>query len=251
MKTESLLQYVDGLLGVGAHPDYRGAMNGLQVEGRGDVSRIGAAVDASEETIRAAVEAGVDLLLVHHGLFWGGPRPVTGPLYRKLGVLLEAGTALVGIHLPLDAHPELGNCILLARALDLDVQGRFGSYEGAPIGWWGSTGPVAPGELQERVAGAVGGPVRLVEGGPERIERVAVLTGGGGSFIEEAASGGFDALVTGEGSHHTYVDAMELGIHVYYGGHYRTETFGVRALAAHLAERFDLSWEFFDFPSGL
>lgn len=251
MKSESILQYLDGLLGIEKHPDYRGALNGLQVEGRRDVRRIGAAVDASEEVIEAAVAADVDLLVVHHGLFWGGLRPLTGRLYRKVARLVASGTGLVGIHLPLDAHPDLGNCILLARALGVRVEGRFGTYEGAPIGWWGTVESLVPETLHARVEDAVQGPVRLIAGGPERIERVGVVTGGAASLLEDAAREGLDAFVTGEGSHHTYVDAMELGIHLLYGGHYATETFGVKALCAHLAERFNLSWEFLDFPSGL
>lgn len=254
MKLESLLQYADDLLGVAEHPDYPTALNGLQVAapaGR-PVRRIAAAVDASEAVLADAVEHEADLLVVHHGLFWGGLRPVTGRRYRKLAQLLSAGLAVYSVHLPLDAHPEFGNCALLARALGLDVEGRFGEYRGAPIGWWGTApGGWTPAELEERARGAVGGPARRVGSGPAEVRRVGVVTGGGASFLEDAHRAGLDALVTGEGAHHTFTDAHELGVHLVLAGHYATETFGVKALAAHLADRFDLNWTFLDHPSGL
>lgn len=254
----ALVEYMDGLLGIPAHPDYKTALNGLQVDtrargadGSGGVRRIGAAVDTSEAVIASAIAAEIDLLLVHHGLFWDGLRPLTGRRFRRVEPLIRNDVALYSAHLPLDAHPELGNCALLARALELDVQGRFGEYEGSPIGFWGTPVEWEPSALKRRLESAVDGPVRVLEGGPASLAKVAVLTGGGGSFIEEAARLGMDALVTGEGSHHTFVDAHEMGIHVFYGGHYATETFGVKALAAHVAERFDLEWTFLDHPSGL
>ena len=247
----SLTDYLDRLLAVREHPDYRTALNGLQVQGSEEVRKIVAAVDTSEAGIRDASEQDADLLLVHHGLFWDGLRPLTGRRYRKVRALLDAGIGLYSAHLPLDSHPGMGNCVLLARALGLEVEGRFGSYEGAPIGWCGAPAEWERAALVERCEEVLGGPVQLLDGGPERLRRVAVVTGGGGSFLEEAAGQGVDTLVTGEGSHHTFVDAHELGLNVIYGGHYRTETFGVKALAAHLAEVFDLEWDFLDHPSGL
>ncbi|HSG07457.1 MAG TPA: Nif3-like dinuclear metal center hexameric protein [Longimicrobiales bacterium] len=253
MKLESLLQYLDSYLEVAGHPDYPNALNGLQVQGREEVRRIVAAVDASEASVAAAVDAGADLLVVHHGLFWDGLRPLTGRRYRRVKPLLAHGIGLYSAHLPLDSHAEVGNCALLARALGLELQGRFADYKGSPVGWWGTHADAtdAPG-LQARLADALGGAaIHLIAGGPPRVERVGVVTGGGASFVEEAVALGLDALVTGEGSHHTHFDAMELGIHVLFGGHYATETFGVRALAQHLGERFDLEWQFLDQPTGL
>lgn len=254
IELESLVRYADDFLGLPGHPDYRTALNGLQVAGRADhpVARIAAAVDASEAVVDDAISRGADLLVVHHGLFWDGLRPVTGRRYRKLSQLLEAGLAVYSAHLPLDAHPEVGNCALLARALDLGIEGGFGRYEGITIGWRGAfDAPLAPETLEARVAKVVGGPARILGSGPGEIRTAAVVTGGGGNFVAEAAEAGVDALVTGEGAHHTFVDAHELGIHVVLAGHYATETFGVKALSGHLAERFDLSWEFLDHPSGL
>lgn len=250
MRSESIFQYLDELLDVSAHPDYGTALNGVQVEGPEEVHRICAAVDASEETIEAAVAARGDLLLVHHGLFWDGLRPLTGRRFRKVRGLIEGRVGLYSVHLPLDAHPEVGNCALLSRALGVEPEERFGEYEGVPIGWAGTWGRDLS-DLEEALGEVLGGPVHTIPGGSARVERVGVVTGGGGSFIEAAARAGLDALVTGEGSHHTHGDAMELGINVLYGGHYATETFGVRALADHLAERFDLTATFLDFPTGL
>lgn len=252
MKLESLLQYLDRYLSVEGHPDYRTALNGLQVAGPPEVTRVATAVDASEASIEAAADLEADLLLVHHGLFWGGLQPVVGRLHRRLSLLFEADIGVYSCHLPLDGHAEVGNCILLARALGLEVEGRLGAYDGADLGWWGRLPePVAPDALTSTVSEAVGGDVRRLPGGPDRIETVGVLTGGGGSFVGEAAELELDAFVTGEASHHTYFDAAELGIHVLLAGHYATETFGVRALGEHLSERFDLPSHFIDQPTGL
>lgn len=252
MKLESLLQYLDGYLGVSAHPDYPGALNGLQVGGVDEVEHIVAAVDASQASIDEAVSREADLLLVHHGLFWGGLQPLTGRMFRKVQALVDARIAVYGVHLPLDGHAEVGNSALLARALGVEPAHRFAAYKTAEIGWWGELEEALdPEALVERVSNVLGGGVHLIPGGPDRIERVGVVTGGGASFTAEAASLGLDALVTGEGSHHTHFDAMELGVHVLLGGHYATETFGVKALAAHLADRFDMTWEFVDLPTGL
>jgi dinuclear metal center YbgI/SA1388 family protein len=252
MKLESVLQYLEGYLHVAAHPDYPGALNGLQVEGREEVEHVVAAVDASEAAIREAIQRGADLILVHHGLFWGGPCPLTGRLMRRVRPLVEAGVSLWSCHLPLDGHREVGNSALLATALGVQVESSFADYQGADVGWHGRLDPaLAPAALRARAEEVLGGPVRLLEGGPERIERVGVVTGGGGSLVGEAVDLRLDAFVTGEASHHTFFDAKELGIHVLLGGHYATETFGVKALAAHLAERFGLGWDFVDQPTGL
>ena len=253
MKLESLIQYLDGYLGVREHPDYPNALNGLQVGGSGEVTKMAAAVDASEATIEAAVAEQADLLLVHHGMFWGGLQPLTGRHFRKVRALLESDIAVYAAHLPLDGHAEIGNSALLGRALGIALEGRFAPYQGADIGWWGALedGMQAT-ALQVRLSEVLGGhDVHLIAGGPDLVERVGVVTGGGASFVEDAVALGLDALVTGEGSHHTHFDAMELGIHVLFGGHYATETFGVKALAGHLAERFGLEWTFLDLPTGL
>jgi putative NIF3 family GTP cyclohydrolase 1 type 2 len=146
----------------------------------------------------------------------------------------------------------VGNSALLARALGLELEGSFASYQGAAIGWQGLLDrPLDAATLKARLEEVLGGPVRALDGGPSRIDRVGVVTGGGASFVPEAAALGLDAFVTGEASHHTFFDARELGIHVLLGGHYATETFGVRALAEHLADRFGVASDFVDQPTGL
>jgi dinuclear metal center YbgI/SA1388 family protein len=245
-----LVAYLDSFLSVDLVPDHEHALNGLQVEGRSPVRKLAVAVDATEASIREAVAAGADLLLVHHGLFWDGNRPVTGRRFRRLRALLEAGVALYSAHLPLDVHDEVGNNAVLARRLGLDVRGRFGEQRGVALGVWGEWSGRRS-ALEARLTRLVGGGVRLIPGGPEVVGRVGVLTGGGGGFVAAAADAGLDTLVTGEGSHHTFFDAMEGGVNLFYAGHYATETFGVRALAEHLESRFGLSWLFLDQPTGL
>jgi dinuclear metal center YbgI/SA1388 family protein len=245
-----LVSYLNEYLAISEVPDSENALNGLQVESAGPVRRVAVAVDASEASIRAAIEGRSDLLLVHHGLFWDGNLPVTGRRYRRLLPLLRAGMALYAAHLPLDVHEEVGNNAVLARELGIGVVGRFAAYQGLELGVWGEVDAGVE-EFGARLEAVLGSPVKTIPGGGARVSRVGVLTGGGGGFTAAARSAGLDALVTGEGSHHTYFDAMEGGLTVYLGGHYATETWGVRALGAHLAEKFGLSWTFLDQPTGL
>ncbi|MEX0843239.1 MAG: Nif3-like dinuclear metal center hexameric protein [Gemmatimonadota bacterium] len=250
LESEFLFRYIDEYLGVAGFPDYPGAMNGLQVEGAAQVQRLAAAVDVSEASIAAAAEEGADLLLVHHGLFWGGAAPLTGRRFRKVAALIRNELALYSAHLPLDAHPEIGNCAVLARELGFEPVERFGTFEAHDIGFVVGTDEPIHG-LRKRMAEVLGGPVQLLPGGPERASRVGIVTGGGGSFLELAAEGGLDTLITGEVNHHAYVEAIELGMNVLLGGHYLTEVWGVRALASHLEQKFGIPWVFLDLPSGL
>jgi len=236
---------------VQTHPDYSGALNGLQVEGRAEVGHVCAAVDASEAAIEEAIRRNADLLIVHHGIFWEGQKPITGRRYRKLARLIESGLALYSVHLPLDSHPEVGNCALLARRMGVDIRGPFGvSHGGVQIRWWGAM-ECDRMQLKAILENAVDGPARLIPGGPDQIRTVGVVTGAAGSMMGEAVKAGLDAYITGEGNHHTYAEALEDRINLYYAGHYATETFGVKALAEHLAASFGVTWEFIDLPSGL
>lgn len=251
MLLSELVAYLDEYLSIGAVPDYASALNGLQVESTsGEVRRIALAVDAAQATIAAAVREGADLLIVHHGLFWDGNRPVTGRRYRRLRALFDADMAVYGAHLPLDVHPEVGNNTVLARALGVEIRGRFGEYKGMPLGVWGEL-EIGREALAARLDEVLGSRVMMVPGGPERIRRVGVITGSAGDAIGEARAAGLDAFITGEGAHHHYFDAEEGGINLYLGGHYATEVWGVRALAAHLEERFGLPWSFIAHPTGL
>jgi dinuclear metal center YbgI/SA1388 family protein len=250
MRLQDLVAYLDSYLRIAEVPDYPNALNGLQVENSGEVTRIAVAVDASEATILEAIRRGCDLLLVHHGLFWDVNQAVTGRRYRRLRPLIEHGVAVYSAHLPLDLHPEVGNNVVLARELGIALEGSFGLYQGVEVGVWGTL-DLGREAFTARLDDVLGGPVRLLPGGGERIRRVGVLTGAGGGVIGEAIAAGLDAFVTGEGAHHTYFDAIEGSLNVYYGGHYATETWGVRALGRHLADRFGLPFEFIDQPTGL
>ena len=249
MNIKTLSEYLDEYLNTAGIGDYAGALNGLQVENSGRLNRIAAAVDASEASIRAAIERECDLLLVHHGLFWDGNQPITGRRYRRLEQLLKADVAVYSSHLPLDVHPEVGNNAELARAIGLDIRGTFAHHNGRDAGVWGTLS-VTRETLLARLDDVLGVRVRLMPGGGERIERAGVITGSAGSMIAHAVAAGLDTFITGEGVHHTYFDAMESGINVYYGGHYATETFGVRALARHIEQKFGIPWEFIDQPTG-
>jgi dinuclear metal center YbgI/SA1388 family protein len=250
VRTEELAAYLDEYLRIGEIGDAPNALNGLQVMNAGEVTRVAAAVDASQASIEAAAQAGADLLLVHHGLFWDGPGPLTGRRYRRIRRVLDAGMAVYSAHLPLDVHAEVGNAAVLARELGIRCTGQFGIWEGVTLGVSGEL-ETDRDALADQLGELLGDGIRVLPGGPERIRTVGVITGGGGSMIADAVAAGLDAYVTGEGAHHTYFDAMENGINVYYAGHYATETWGVRALASHLEERFDLPWAFVDQPTGL
>jgi dinuclear metal center YbgI/SA1388 family protein len=247
---QEVVEHLDAYLRLGEVPDYENALNGLQVENRGRVRKVAAAVDASAHSIGEAARRGCDLLLVHHGLFWDGNRPVTGRRFRRLRQLLDADMAVYAAHLPLDVHEEVGNNVLLARALGVEPEGRFGSWRGVELGWWGRLA-VGRDELAARLASVLGRPVLPLLHGPAEVGTVGIVTGGGGGMIGDALAAGLDAFVTGEGAHHTYFDAEEGGINVYYGGHYATETWGVRALGERVAERWGLGFEFVDHPTGL
>ncbi|HZR20345.1 MAG TPA: Nif3-like dinuclear metal center hexameric protein [Verrucomicrobiae bacterium] len=245
-----IASYCDKLLRISEIEDYEGAANGLQVENGGRVSRIAAAVDASLATVRLAAKSNADLLLVHHGLFWGPAHPWTGKRYQLVRTLLEGNLAVYSSHLPLDAHPELGNNALLCSALGLKKLRPFFVSHGQPIGFR-ALKAIARENLVAAVGRATGGPPRLIPGGPEICRRIGVVTGGAGGDVKRAAAEGIDTFITGEGPHWTYALAEELGLNVIYGGHYATETFGVKALAAHLSARFKIPWVFIDHPTGL
>ena len=230
--------------------DYDGAVNGLQVENRGRVTRIAAAVDASTATVRMAIAAKADLLVVHHGLFWSKSHPWTGRRYELIRLLIENNVAVYSSHLPLDAHPKLGNNALLCRALGLRNLRPFFFTKGRHLGFQTRVS-LSRDELAARLARSVGAKPKLLPGGPAQCRRIGVVTGGAGGELALAAREGVDTFITGEGPHWTFALAEELGVNVFYGGHYATETFGVKALAAELSRRFKVPWRFLDHPSGL
>jgi dinuclear metal center YbgI/SA1388 family protein len=252
----SIASALDSLLDTLNIPDYPQAINGVQVETHAEIVKVAAAVDLRERTIQSAVDAGANLLLVHHGLFWAGLQPLRGPYYRRVHALLASGMGLYSSHLPLDAHPEIGNNVLLARELGLTPSAGFARYQSIDIGVSGET-EIATRELIAR-AGAIaqrwGGSVRSSPSDPSRTtKRWAICTGAGASAdtLREAVEKNIDTLIVGEGPHWTAVDADEMGIVIIYAGHYATETFGVRALAEHVGRTFDLPTVFIDIPTGL
>ena len=246
----SLARHCDRLLRTDEFSDWEGAVNGLQVENRGAVTRIAAAVDASLATVGLTVAAGADLLIVHHGLFWSPSHPWTGKRYELLRRLLENDLAVYSSHLPLDAHPRLGNNAQLCAALGLKSCEPFFFEKGQFIGYKAET-RLKRAELAKRLQRGLGVAPKLVPGGPTVCRRVGVVTGGAGSELKRAACEGVDTFITGEGPHWTFGLAEELGVNVFYGGHYATETFGVKALAAHLSRKFNVPWTFIDHPTGL
>jgi len=250
MHLNEVVRYLDELLRVREIGDAPSALNGLQVENSGGLSRVGAAVDACEAVIREAAAAGGDLLLGHHGLFWGGLTPATGATYRKMRLLVEADMAVYSAHLPLDMHPRLGNNRLLADALGFEKTEPFFESGGQMIGLR-TEAEVSREVLSARLEKAVGGRVHMVAGGPVFARRIGIVTGGAGGGVAKAAAAGVDTFITGEGPHWSSPAAEELGVNLFYAGHYATETFGVKALAAEVSGKFGFPWQFIDHPSGL
>jgi dinuclear metal center YbgI/SA1388 family protein len=250
-----IVAHLDDLLDTARTPDYPPALNGLQIENSGQVWRVAAAVDASQRAIEGAVQTKAQLLIVHHGLFWSGLQPITGRFHRRLHALLTHDTAVYASHLPLDRHPTLGNNVLLARRLDLVPSGEFAHFENVPIGVRGSA-DIPTADLAARAAVFArehGGEARVSAFPSGRWTRAwGVCTGAGADAdtLDEAARLGLDTLIVGEGPHWTAVDAPERGLVIIYAGHYATETLGVRALAEHVGQRFDIPWSFVAAPTG-
>jgi dinuclear metal center YbgI/SA1388 family protein len=241
---DQIVAFANELLNVEAFPEY--GRPGLQVVGAEEVTKIACGVSSSRELFERAAASGSQLVLVHHGLFWSNePLVVDRRLKGRLEALFAGNLTLVAYHLVLDAHPELGNNALLAERLGARRDAEFaGIGAGAHF-----EEPVTVDELASRLRDVTAREPLVFAEGPERIERVAVVTGGGGTRLIEAAHERYDALVTGEPEEPALHTARELGIHFLAGGHYATETFGVRALAARLADEFALEWEFIDLPN--
>lgn len=247
---DEVVRYLDQELKTTAIPDYPGAMNGLQLANSGRIGRVVAAVDASLPVIEEAAAGGPGLLIVHHGMFWQGAQPVTGAFYKKLKIAMEADLAIYSSHLPLDVHPEWGNNILLAQAMGLRDPVPFLDQKGLSIGLRGQWAGTRT-DLAEALRKILGGEVHVCPGGAESIREVAVVTGGAGSEVMKVAAAGVGTFITGEGPHWSYPLAEELGVNLFYGGHYATETFGVKKVAEMISMRDSLPWSFVDHPTGL
>jgi dinuclear metal center YbgI/SA1388 family protein len=245
-----IVRYSDEYLRVAQIEDYPNALNGLQIENSGMIEKIGAAVDLSSVTLQEAAKRQVNLLIVHHGIFWPGLQRVVGLLYRQLKMAMEMDIALYSAHLPLDLHPEVGNNVVLARSLGFQHSEPFLQVKGVPIGQKVVAG-LARDHLAARLEHALNNHVKCVGLGPPRTRQIGIVTGGAGGEIHAVAREGIDTFITGEAPHWAAVAAEELGVNLLIGGHYATETFGVRALAEHLSQRFKTPWEFIDHPTGL
>ena len=240
-----LEEYCNTLLNSQAYDDY--CPNGLQVDaGRARVAKIVSGVTASQALIEAALDAGGDLLLVHHGYFWKNePAPLTGVKGRRVRALIAGGMSLMAYHLPLDAHPEFGNNRQLGDRLGLQDSEPVSPEEG--LLWKGELpSPEPAGDLGARIGNALGRAPLHLAGGGDRVRRIGWCTGAAQGYIEQAAAAGLDAFISGEVSEATAHLAKELGIHYFAAGHHATERFGVQALGRHLAERFALEHRYIE-----
>lgn len=251
-KLTDIVRYTDKLLRTAEVKDWSAAKNGLQLENGGQVTRIAAAVDSHIGVIEEAVNRGADLLLVHHGIYWGDVTPLTGVNYRKIQLAMTHNLAIYGAHLPLDIHPKIGNNALLSKALGLNsTKGKPFFFEKEQFIGFKYDVKFTRDSLTAKLTEILGHAPTVLPHGPEKIKKLGIVTGGAGGDLAKAAAEGVDTFITGEGPNHSYGQARELGINVYYGGHYATETFGVKALANQLSERFQLPWQFIDLPTGL
>ncbi len=248
--------FLDATLDVAGVPDYPNALNGVQLANLGNIERVATAVDFSSETVNGAINCGARLLVVHHGMFWGGVQPITGHRHQRLWGLVTHDVAVYAAHLPLDVHAELGNNALLAQRLGLSPSGGFGRFQHIDVGLSGESN-IPTRELAGRaraLAEAHGGSVVVTALDANRVtRRWGICTGSGAdsASLRDAAARGLDTLIVGEGPHHTAVEARELGIVVIYAGHYATETFGVRAVGELLTATFGMPSTFIEAPTGL
>ncbi|MGD8869365.1 MAG: Nif3-like dinuclear metal center hexameric protein [Gemmatimonadales bacterium] len=248
-KRDEIVDYLDEYLRV--HEITDSSPNGLQVQGAAKVAKIAFAVDASKQTIQAAVRARADMLIVHHGLWWGRHEQIVGNMHARIAALIKGDLSLYAAHLPLDCHPEVGNNVELARLFDMTVEAWFGDYKGTPIGAIARpTGSISRDDLCQVMKTKLGAAPEMLAFGPSRVRLAGLLSGGGAMFAEEAARVGCDTLITGETSHSSYHMAKEAGVNLIFGGHYATETVGVRALERHLKKRFSVTTRFIDAPTG-
>jgi dinuclear metal center YbgI/SA1388 family protein len=247
---DEIIAFCDELLDAGSFVDY--GPNGLQVPGAIGVTRVATGVSANLELIEAAVGSGAQLVLTHHGLLWGDEMaPLSVPLAARLRALLANDVSLGAYHLPLDAHPEVGNNALLRDALGLEADERpFGEAKGSPIGVIGrAPEPISLAELTDRLTKVTGRSPLVFDSGPDRISTVGIVTGAGGFALHEAGPLGLDALVTGEPTEPVMGEAREYGVHFLAGGHYATETLGIRKLGELVADRFGIEQRFIDVPN--
>ncbi len=246
---KDIVEFLDERLDIGSFSDR--SNNGLQVEGAHRVPKIAVATDAAMATYKKTIEAGCQMLVTHHGLIWGGIDYITGRNYQQISFLIKNDLNLYAAHLPLDAHPEVGNNAVLTNQAKLTEVTPFGEYHGVKLGYSG----VLPHKMTNRQLASIWKPLisgepRILDFGPTQNRKIGIVSGGGASCMGEAIANGFDCLVTGEGDHPNYHEAKEGKINVVYLGHYASETVGVKAVASELEGRFKVETVFIDEPTG-
>jgi dinuclear metal center YbgI/SA1388 family protein len=246
---DEIIAFLDDLLDINAFADM--GPNGLQVPGSEQVELVATGVSAHRELFERAAAGGADLVVAHHGLFWDfHPRTVSAAMKDRLRILFDADMSLAGYHLPLDAHPEVGNNALICGALGFERAEPFGEHRGQNVGFVGRSAEGVPfAELRERCARTFGQEPFVWDAGPELVRSIGIVSGGAASSLGEAVAGRLDAFLTGEPAEHAMADARENGVHFIAGGHYATETFGVRRLGELLEERFGVEHRFVDVPN--
>ena len=244
-----LSHYLDNLLDIKEIKDSANAMNGLQVQNTGDIKKVGLAVDLCMATIEKAIAAECNMMFVHHGMLWGGVKPIRGNFYDKISTMMCENLGLYSAHLPLDMHPVLGNNKVLAGQLELNELEPFGEYEGQKIGFKGRLKSLSAEELGAKLEDKLGSPVKVIGSG--EVQTLGVVSGGAADILSQAAVAGLDAYLTGEGSNHHYHEAIENECVLILAGHYATETGGVKAVGKHLEEQFGIKTEFIDYPTGI
>lgn len=250
MKLKDLAFYLDRVLDIVNILD--NSQNGVQVENQSDIQKIGLAVDTSLASIQKAVDLGCQMLFVHHGLFWGKPVVLKGALYQRIKLLIDSDIALYAAHLPLDLHAELGNNVQVQHVLNWPVIGDFGDRHGTIIGKKiRLQSPVLLGELVVTFESSLGCQALVWPFGKKKIQTIGYVSGGALSMLEQAIESKLDAYITGEPGHTFYWMAKEAGINVIFGGHYATETLGVKAVGEKLKSEFSLETVFIDLPTGL
>lgn len=244
-----LSNYLDKLLDISSIGDAPNALNGLQVQNTGEIKKVGLAVDLCQATIDLAIEKNCQMMFVHHGIFWGGLQPLRGAFYEKISTMMNANLGLYSAHIPLDLHPVLGNNRALADLIGLENIEPFGEYDGIKIGFKGRIKKKSTETLAQELTEKLGSPVKVI--GEGDIESVGLVTGGAADIVRQASREGLDAYITGEGANHHYHEAIEGQCILIFAGHYATETGGVKAVGHHLEQKFQITTEFLDYPTGL
>ena len=244
-----LSHYLDNLLEINSIRDAPNALNGLQIQNKGEIKKIGLAVDLCQATIDLAIEKQCQMLFVHHGAFWSGLQPIRGKHYEKLSAMMQANIGLYSAHIPLDLHPAYGNNRALADLIGLENLESFGEYDGIKIGFKGSLPAISSEQLGQVLEQKLDSQVKVI--GKGEVKTVGLVTGGAADIVRQAIQEGLDCYITGEGANHHFHEATEGNCILIFAGHYATETGGVKSVGKHLKEKFDIDSEFLHYPTGL